>query len=159
MSLTYGLKTPWDLLRKLEREHTRLMREVSSDNFFNFTVTAYHLIDWVKNDPTTPQAAIDGLSMLYSSTYLATCRDIANASKHFALNKGYKNQIVEKVSVISGYGKGRFGAGEYGKGEESIVVVLTDGQRCDALQMAQEVMSVWVDFFREHQLGSASSGS
>jgi hypothetical protein len=37
--LTFGLKTPRDLLEKLKRDATLLDDEVTSDRFFNFAVT------------------------------------------------------------------------------------------------------------------------
>jgi hypothetical protein len=152
MGLTYGLKTPKDLLAKLNREHVRLEREVTSDDFFNFVVTAYHIIDWIKNDPSVPAEAKVEISSLYANTHIAVCRDIANASKHFALKKDYKGRVTEKVSAISDYGTGRYGKGQFGVGEESIVVVLTDGQRFDTLALSQKVVAIWTEFFAKHHL-------
>ena len=54
MTRTYGLKTAKDLLAKLERDAQHLRNEVSSDLFFNFSVTAYSLVDWISNDPSVP---------------------------------------------------------------------------------------------------------
>jgi len=152
MSLTYGLKSPRDMLAKLRRDHVRLNEEVSSDNFFNFVVTAYHIIDWVKNNPSVPASAKNDVGSVYGNTYIAVCRDIANASKHFALDPKYKGQITAKTSAISGFGVGRYGAGGYGVGEESIMVVLNDGQRFDGLQLAQEIINAWDVFFAKHSL-------
>ena len=155
MSLTYGLKAPRDMLAKLRREHARLKKEVSSDDVFNFVVTAYHITDWIKNDPSAPTAAKADLDSMYANTYIAVCRDLANASKHFALDKNYKGQVTAKTSAISGYGVGRYGKGAYGTGEQSIVVVLTDGQRFDVLSLAQEVVNAWDAFFAKHGLSAA----
>jgi len=152
MSLTYGLKAPRDMLEKLNREHTQLKKEVSRDTLFNFVVTAYHITDWIKNDPSVSTTAKDELRSMYTNTYIAVCRDLANASKHFALDKNYKGLVTAKTSAISGYGVGRYGKGGYGVGEESIVVVLNDGQRFDALSLAQGVVDAWNGFFVKHAL-------
>jgi hypothetical protein len=74
------------------------------------------------------------------------------ACKHFSLSKDYKNRVTEKVNAIADHGTGRYGKGAFGVGEESIVVVLTDGRRFDALDLAQEVIRVWTGFFTKHAL-------
>jgi hypothetical protein len=66
MSLTYGLSTAKELLEKLQRDAALLDEEVTSDRFFNFVVTGYSLIDWVKNDPVVPAAAKVVVSSFYS---------------------------------------------------------------------------------------------
>jgi hypothetical protein len=44
----YDLKTPRDLLRKLEREHDRWKADpLNVDLAWNFFVTAEHLPDWI----------------------------------------------------------------------------------------------------------------
>ena len=85
MSLTYGLQTAKELLEKLRRDAALLDEEVSSDRFFNFVVTGYSLIDWIKNDPAVPAAAKAAVSPLYSDPWLKVCGDLATASKHFIL--------------------------------------------------------------------------
>jgi hypothetical protein len=85
VSLTFGLKTPRDMLGKLKREHERLEAQVTSDDFFNFIVTAYHLIDWIDKNPSVPEPARTEVKTLYRNPYIAICRDLANASKHFVL--------------------------------------------------------------------------
>jgi len=152
MALTSGFKTPRDMLAKLHREHDRLAAEVTPDNLFNLVVTAYHIVDWIKNDPAVPQPAKDDLASMRANTYLAVCRDVANASKHFTLDKNYKNQVTAKTSAISGYGVGGYGKGPYGVGEYSIVVVLTDGQRFDSHELADGVLQAWDAFFSKHGL-------
>jgi hypothetical protein len=152
VSLTYGLKTPRDMLEKLRREHARLRVQVTSDDLFNFVVTAYHIRDWVRRHPSASEAAKEEAWSLYSNTYIGVCRDLTNASKHYVLWQNYKDQVTEKVSAISAYGSGRYGVGDYGSGEESIVVMLKDGRRMDALFLAQEVIDLWEQFFRKHGL-------
>ena len=110
MPLTFGLQDASDMLAKLHHEHERLEREVSSYNLFNFVVTAYHLIEWVKRDPAVPATKRD-LDSIRKDTYIAVCRDLANANKHFKLNQGYKGQVTSEATSRSGYGVGRYGAG------------------------------------------------
>jgi len=80
MSLTFGLQNPRDLLDKLKRDAALLEEEVTSDRFFNFVVTGYSIVDWLKHEPSVPQAAT--LAM-YKDRWIKICGDLATASKHF----------------------------------------------------------------------------
>jgi hypothetical protein len=152
MPLTPGLKTPGDMLAKLQREHARLKNEVTADDMINFVVTAYRIIEWIKKNPGLSAAARDEVEQMYTNTHIAVCRDVANESKHFKLRKDYQNRVTEKTSVTSGYGQGRYGKGPYGAGEPSIVIVLNDGQRFNAVEFADEVVATWQQFFAKHSL-------
>jgi hypothetical protein len=45
------LKSANDLYAKLQRDAALLLEdEVTTDRFFNFVITGYSLIDWVKED-------------------------------------------------------------------------------------------------------------
>ena len=152
MSLTAGMKTPNDMLRKLHSEHDRLRVKVSSSDLMNFALTGYHLIDWIKRNPSSSPAAKVDLDAMYRNTGIGVCRDIANESKHFELRTDYEDRVTEKTSAIGGFGVGRSGVGDYGVGEESIVIVLLDGTRFDSLTWAQRVVDTWDAFFAKHGL-------
>ncbi|MFW6263142.1 MAG: hypothetical protein ACOC34_03835 [Thermotogota bacterium] len=152
MSLTYSFKTSKDLLSKLKRECESLKQEVTGDRFFNFIVTAYHIIDWIKKDPTVPKNAKLKVNQFYKNTYIAICRDICNASKHFSLSNNYENKITDSTTSRKGFGYGRMGAGLLGDGEESIIIVCSDGTSHDALDLAQHILDVWEVFFREENI-------
>jgi len=79
MSLTYGLSTVSDLLAKLERDAKNLDDEVTSDQMFNFVVTGYSMIDWIKNDPNVPQTAktSNEIQALYNDQWLKVCVEIS----------------------------------------------------------------------------------
>ena len=152
MSLTAGMKTPRDMLTKLHTEHARLQQQVSSGDLMNFAITGYHLIEWIKRNPSTPATARADLETMYQNPDIGVCRDITNEGKHFELRDDYKDRVTAKTSATSGFGAGRFGAGLYGVGEESIVIVLLDGTRFDALAWAQRVADAWETFFAKHRL-------
>jgi hypothetical protein len=152
MSLTAGMKTPRDMLAKLHNEHGRLKTKVSSEDLVNFAITGYHIVEWIKRHPSPSSGAKGALEAMYRNPDIGVCRDIANESKHFELREDYQDRVADKVSVISGYSAGRFGAGDYSVGEESIVVVLLDGSRFDSLAWAQRVVDAWDAFFLTHGL-------
>lgn len=150
MTLTFGLTSIRDLQAKLLRDAAALDHEVTSESFFNFVVTGYSMIDWVKNDPSVPSTAkVPAIvQSLYNDHWLKICGDLATASKHFTLTK--RTPITSSASSVSGFGVGRFGKGGYGVGEESIEVCLNDGTRFHCLDMVQSVLSSWQTFFSAH---------
>jgi hypothetical protein len=150
MALTFGLTSLSDLFAKLKRDAEALDEEVTSDRLFNFVVTGYSMIDWVKNDPSVPapakaSAVVDGL---YQDKWLKVCGDLATAVKHFSLTT--RKPIADSATTESGFGVGRFGKGGWGVGEESIEVKLNDGTSFSCLEMASEVLSSWETFFKTH---------
>lgn len=150
MALTFGLTSICDLLAKLQRDAAALDEEVTSDRLFNFVVTGYSMIDWVRNDPSVPSTAkapaiVQGLS---NDHWLKVCGDIANASKHFTLTR--RAPITVSASSSRGFGVGRFGKGGYGVGEEIIEVHLNDGTSFHCLDLVQGVLSSWQTFFSAH---------
>ena len=150
MYLTYGLLSARSLYEKLQRDAEALEEEVNSDRFFNFVVTGYSLIDWVKKDPSVPQKVQTAAKNIYKDInhdqwkWIKRCRDLANASKHFTLNYP---PITSSATSEQGFGQGRYGRGGFGLGEESIEVTLTDGSNFDCLELVEGVMKTWNDFF------------
>ena len=151
MSLTFGLSSFRDLLAKLERDAQKLKsEEVNSDYFFNFVVTGYSLIDWVKHDPTVPASAKQSVQTLYADRWIKICGDLANASKHFSLTS--RTPLVASTDVESGYGVGRYGMGGWGVGEQSIEITLSDGSTFDCLRLVDDVLTTWHTFTATHSI-------
>lgn len=155
MYLTYGFLSARSLYEKLKRDAEALDEEVNSDRFFNFVVTGYSLIDWVKKDPSVPEEAQTAAKNFYKDInhdqwkWIKRCRDLANASKHFTLNYP---PITSSVTSEQGFGIARWGRGRFGLGEERIEVQLTDGSSFDCLELVEGVMNTWNDFFSRHRI-------
>ena len=123
---------------------------MTGDRFFDLVITAYHITDWVKNDASIPAAAKNDIASMYENKYVALCRDIANASKHFELRDDYKNRTTESAEARRGFGCGRFGKGGFGVGEDSICIRCNDGTQMNALELAHGALDAWVSFFDSH---------
>jgi len=152
MSLKAGMNSPRDWLAKLEMEHARLKEKVSAGDLTNFAITGYHMLEWIRKSSAAGPAAKTDLDSMYNNTDIRVCRDITNESKHFELKKDYKDRVTDKTSAISGFGAGRFGKGDFGVGEPSIVVVILGGARFDSLTWAERVVDAWKTFFAKHRL-------
>jgi hypothetical protein len=143
-----GFNSSLDLFHKVERDKEDLISVVTPDTFFNFVVTAHSLVDWVKNDRMVSEKARQECKKLAKNDqWLLACRELANGSKHFFINRS--EPIVEKVEAFNGYGKGRYGTRDYGQGEWSITVSW-DGKEYTALEFAEPIVSIWAAFFENY---------
>jgi hypothetical protein len=147
---TFGLTSPPDLFAKLQRDADLLDKQVTSDCVFNFVVTGYSLIDWIKNDSRLPSSARNATATNTLYRDLRICGDLANGCKHFVLGRNKRKAVTSAATTETGYGVGRFGKGGYGIGEESIVIRLNDGSTIDCLAFVRDVLSVWEKFFSAH---------
>lgn len=150
MKLIPGLATARELFVKLRRDAAILNKMVSSDAFFNFVVTGYSLIDWIKEDPSVPIVAKtkSAIDVLYADKWLIICGDLATAAKHFVLKQ--RKPITSSATSHRGYGVGGYGKGGYGIGEESIRVLLNDGTHFSTLELVEGVLDTWQSFFTKH---------
>ena len=150
MALTFNLETVTDLYKKLERDARALDEKVTSDRLFNFVVTGYSLIDWIKNDPSIAAAAKNDTKCLYEDRWLKVCGDLATACKHFKIDQ--RPPITSNTSSSTGFGMGRYGKGVYGIGEESIEIKLNDGSSFQCDELVSNVLSTWKCFFTTHSI-------
>ena len=147
---TGDLSSIRDLFAKLQRNAAALEQEVTSDGVFNFVVTGYTMIEWVKNDPKVPSVAKAGsvVQGLYDDQWLKVCGDLANACKHFILDR--RKPVTKSANSARGWGAVRYGKGGYGVGEESIEVQLNDGTSFQCLDLVKNVLATWQSFFKSH---------
>lgn len=150
MNLVPGLTTHRYLFEKLQREAALLDEEVTSDRFFNFSVTGYSLIDWVKNDPGVPASAKKAVIALYQDRWIKICGDIATAGKHFTLDT--RKPITAATTSELGFGVGGFGKGGWGVGEEHIEIKLNDNTILAGHDLVAGVVQSWQKFFSTHGL-------
>jgi len=135
-----------DLFEKLERDAKKCIgEEVSSDNVFNFVISAYHLVEWIEKDSNVSSGAKEDTGRLREDVYFKICCNMANGVKHFVPKR-------EKITSEQGFGCGRFGYGDYGIGEEEIRIKISDGEFIDALDLIEGVLKLYRDFFKKYNL-------
>ncbi len=149
---TIGLETAKDLRDKLRRDSVLLDKEVTSDALFNFVVTGYSLIDWIKHDSNVPSHArsSEEITNLYEDKWLKVCGDLATSAKHFKITK--RKPVIDATKSREGWGMGRYGKVGYGVGEVSIMVMLSDGSEFSALELMNGVLASWDVFFSKHEI-------
>jgi len=163
--------SPKELLAKAEADGAELLGAVRSQDkararaaLFNFTVTCYHVWDWVRAyRPDLDRVATNPLRLHES---LAACRDLANASKHAVLTVtrgSYKKHppVVEDVVMSAPVSLFR-GPSSYAAGVSSgpssvppawrFKVQLTTGRRIPVEDLVAEAIAAWTDYFARHSI-------
>lgn len=148
MTLRFGLQSASDLYGKLQRDAAALNQEITSDNFFNFVVTGYSLIDWVRHETSTQSNRLGAVDQISKDEWLKICGDIVTAAKHHTITRR-PGVITSNVTVDRGFGFGRFDQGSWGVGEEEILVELNDGRTFSCLEFVQGVLETWRTFFNQ----------
>jgi hypothetical protein len=145
------LQNPCDVLYKLRRERIRVLRAEDDaavvDHFLNFCISGWAMSDYVKHAFALSGAAgRTAYSGWLGNPLIAACRDIANRTKHFKLNKD-ADTIEVKIArrgVVDVY--------ETGTGElitdlredaPVIRVILDDGTGHDMWQFLHGVIAHW----------------
>lgn len=120
---------------------------------FDFSVTAYHIVDWVKS--FRPDLASAAYAVLDSTPALLVCRDLANANKHFRLDlkhKAYRDH-PPTVSDVEYSAVPQVSARLASEGpQRRMKVQYMSGDRLRVEDVADEALRAWETFFGEHGL-------
>jgi hypothetical protein len=136
----FSLRTPKDLLKKLESDFARLRAaEASSVDAqyaaFDFFVTAEHLPDWLSNYPGGKASAY----RTYPDGALVS--HVANGGKHFRVDTERHTTVKDTRAESPGFQRGAFQS--IGFQGTRLVIDLEDGTTADALQVAGRVVQHW----------------
>jgi hypothetical protein len=117
------------------------------DALFHFFQDAYHLRDWIKNDPTVIKSDVE--KWIDNTDSLRLCADLCNGTKHLRLTSAKTKDLstsFESQSVTvrpSPVGSGR-------PGDASLHgwTVVSGGQSHDAVELSGRVVSAWRTWLR-----------
>lgn len=153
--------SPEQILEKTEREKETLLLALETWNereirnaVFNFSVSAYHIVDWVK--AFYPKLEKAAYSLLNDNHYVSACRDLCNASKHIflELEKGpYKcyPPVVRDVEA-SATSNTTVTLPSF-----RLKVQFADGLRLPMETVAVEACKAWQEFFCQHGIITESA--
>jgi hypothetical protein len=150
----WGLDESEDLLDKLAHDFRRLTADAGQQTMlytaFDFFVTAYSLVDWVKKHRALTPAEVQAL---YGEMLIKICADLANGSKHFQLTKPPK-------TTLTTYSSGPvFQPGVYQKGvfrddwqawvelSASEATAADVPRICPVMTLAEKVLAHWERYF------------
>jgi len=151
--LPFELKTLRDVLAKAARELDVLRSAIAAqdksrigDALYNFSVTAYHVKDWLIEQPGAAYTKQDVEGYVKNHQSLSTCRDLCNSSKHRNITKYIPEAIETTVSAASTIEvSGPSTLKQVPLYTTSmppfrVKVVLSDGKRLEAVQLAEEIL-------------------
>ena len=145
----YTLRTPRDLLDKAKREYSKLQATPSTDTVFNFFVTAYHVIDYVKVLATVSPTFIDSM---YADDDFKLCQFLCNKGKHLELRKPAPYGAKHEPAVEGGtLGTFLLGADRLG-GPERYIVVVDDSEEIDVVELGKRLLDKWEKFFADNHI-------
>lgn len=117
--------------------------DLNTDTIFNFFVTAYHVMDYVKAQGKASETAI---AEFYDGQDFQICRDICNKGKHLELRKGDPFTTHFRPGAVLG----QMILGESMLGEAPSYSLYADGQQVDVVSLGQRVLEKWGRFFKDN---------
>lgn len=142
-SAFFEISSPRDLLEKAKRDYAKMKADTSTDTIFNFFVTTYHVVDYVKALDTVPQSAIDGL---YDDPDFKMCQFLCNKGKHIKLRQGLPYEAKHEAAVAGGV-LGSLVLGVDVLGGPARFVVLDGGKEVDTVGLGAKLLEKWEAFF------------
>ncbi len=147
MAEIFELSTPRHMLEKARRDFEKLSQDTNTNNVFDFFVTAYHIVDYVKALKTV---APDDINALYEEPDFRRCKYICNKSKHRTLEKG-DDEFVTYRRPSSALGE--FTLGESALGLGRAYFIIDDAEQVDILDLGRRIVIRWEAFFETHSIG------
>lgn len=142
----FELRTPQQLLRKLQHDHARLQKN-PFDTYaaFDFFVTANSMVDWVWPSATSREKKENRRA----DTVPRICEHLANGAKHFLLNDPH--HAVEKATLDGGTVLGTWQLGLAALGDPGgLIVTLSPAesqelgkQKIPVQELADLVLAYW----------------
>lgn len=142
----FEYSTPRQMLEKAKRELQRLTEDMTSDNVFNFFVTAYHIVDRIGESDAVSQ---QNLNDLHSNPDFKKCKYICNKSKHRKLKK-YDNEFITYRRPAAVFGEAVFGESVFNAGRAYFII--DKNESVDVLKLGQNIIHLWEAFFNEHNI-------
>jgi len=119
---------------------------MTSDNVFNFFVTAYHVVDRIEVLGIVQRQDIKSL---YSNPDFNKCKYICNKSKHRKLKKD-DNEFITYRRPAAVFGEAMFGDSIYNGGRAYFII--DKNKQVDVLELGQKIINLWETFFKKHNI-------
>ena len=136
----FEISSPRDLFEKAKRDFERMKSDLNTDSIFNFFVTVYHVMDYVKAQGNARQDAIE---KMYDDEDFRMCNYLCNKGKHLKLEKGDEFQTRHSVGAV--FGKAMFNEVMFNEGESYSLIA--DGQKIDVTELGHRLLKKWEQLF------------
>ncbi len=141
----FEISSPRDLLEKARRDFEKMKDDISCDTIFNFFITVYHVVDYVRAQGI---ASTQFTQQLYEESDFRMCNFICNKGKHMALKAGDPYHLKHDYGAQLGHVI--LGVTELGAPERFLVI---DGtEKVDVLELGERLLNRWEQFFQENNI-------
>ena len=132
---------------RVRRWYRRLSTATALDDIedflYAFFQNCYHLREWLLDAKVVAQTELE--SLFADNVEMQLCQDICNATKHQSLSTPRRPREFSLAREYVGPKRGWFE-------DDSILVVLSEGHKYDAIDLARSCLSLWEEFFKQHNL-------
>jgi len=158
MTLSLGITSPQDLLRKAERDLAKLEAAIAAqdkneigDSLYDFSVSVSSIKDWLKSHPSRLYSETDVEDLVAESTALSSFRDIANTNKHRIITRYTPKTNEVTVSALP---YTRLGGGSIvGRRKRfRVKIIRADGSRLEAGALARSAVEEWRAFMVKYRV-------
>jgi hypothetical protein len=145
------MRRSYERLTAIAAGRTAGSSDEARDALFHFFQDAYHLKDWIKNDPAVMTTDVEGL--INNTDVLRLCADLCNGTKHFQLTRARTGDVStaftsQSVSVRPAAA----GSGEPPRPALHKWSVSSYGKDYEALALAADVVRAWQQWLQQERL-------
>jgi len=141
-----ALETSKDLYGKLKHDFQALTKEENSYNYFNFVVTANHLVEWISKDDKLPISFRQRAEEIRSVWQHELIQDMANRGKHFIRKDYIREKQISKDKYIPGFSYEDFSYKDFNYGGP-VFVVQYKGKGVDLYKACGHVFNFYTGLF------------
>ena len=138
----FEISSPRDMLGKAKRDFAVMMSQLSVDSIFNFFVTAYHVMDYVK---TQGKASDEAINKFYEDEDFKMCNYICNKGKH---PKKRSTLFETRHNKAALFDSACFDEVAFDQPES--YVLIASGRRINVIPLAQRILDKWENFFKDN---------
>ena len=159
MTLTYGIEGPRDVLAKARRERDRLERALKaqvnpeiSDALFNFSVTVFHVQDWLIKCRAGDYTQEDVKTFIHSDPAIRAFHDLCTQGKHNEIK--WFDPVTASItsSSVGDYTLMHLPMTEGSIRPFVVKHVALDGTKQDILKIADDALTAWERFFEKYNV-------
>jgi hypothetical protein len=150
MNSFLSISTPADMFAKLQREYARYAADPQcehSDYIINTTITAYHLLEYVRKMVPKLQVATEALG---KNDLMTACQDLANKSKHLTLTSQHRTASDPETEYVDGTIGGSALNAIALNGGDFWLLTYDDGRQYEIDTVLSGVVALWTAFFKTH---------
>lgn len=130
------------------------------DALYHFLQDAYHLKDWIANDPIPQEEGVHGQDVedfITDSENLSLCADLCNGTKHFVLDEKRRrprtgDPLTTIVSQHTAVFPAPIGAGDPWRPPQHAWEIVSGGRTHDAVYLAGQIVREWSNWLLSNGL-------